>query len=151
MTFDDPEWYEKLSLDWHGGYESAFGDGARVSLDPCQHCVRDAMGAWLCITRGDGDAVSIEAMNASIVGAATGRFAGPDGSQPEGAGALRRQGLVRALCGVLKGDASEEIHDATAEAGSQPDVDRQGQPPDSHQDYRVMEFHEGEETWHEFR
>jgi hypothetical protein len=47
MTPEDDEWCERLSLDWHGGFDSVFGDGTHVSLDLCQHCVRDTLGAWL--------------------------------------------------------------------------------------------------------
>jgi hypothetical protein len=51
MTPDgDPlEWYEKVSLDWCGGLGSVFGDGAHVSVDLCQQCVRDTLGPWLRI------------------------------------------------------------------------------------------------------
>lgn len=47
MTPMDHEWYERVSLDWQGGFDSVFGDGAHVSLDLCQHCVRDTLGQWL--------------------------------------------------------------------------------------------------------
>jgi len=49
MTPDDDqwEWYERVSLDWRGGFGSVFGDGAHMSLDLCQQCVRDTLGPWL--------------------------------------------------------------------------------------------------------
>ncbi|WP_179104922.1 hypothetical protein [Burkholderia pseudomallei] len=53
MTPTDHEWYEKLSIAWRGGFESIFGDGAHVSLDLCQHCVRDTLGQWLRIVDSD--------------------------------------------------------------------------------------------------
>jgi hypothetical protein len=49
---DDPwEWYEKASLDWRGGFGSCFGDGAQVSVDLCQQCVRDTLGPWLRVVQ----------------------------------------------------------------------------------------------------
>ncbi len=57
MSLDGPdcEWHEKVSLDWEGGFDSVFGDGAHVSIDLCQHCVRDVLGPWLHV---DPDAES---------------------------------------------------------------------------------------------
>lgn len=50
MSPDDPyEWQEKMSLDWEGGFDSVFGDGTHVSLDLCQHCIRETLGQWLRI------------------------------------------------------------------------------------------------------
>lgn len=48
MTPDEAsEWYEMVSLDFDGGFDSVFGHGAHVSLDLCQHCLRETLGAWL--------------------------------------------------------------------------------------------------------
>lgn len=50
MTPDDLDWYERVSLNWRGGFDSIFGDGAEISIDLCQQCVKDALHAWLRIT-----------------------------------------------------------------------------------------------------
>lgn len=47
---NDFEWQERLSVAFQGGYGSIFGDGATVSVDLCQQCVRETLGAWLRIT-----------------------------------------------------------------------------------------------------
>lgn len=49
MTPKDMGWFEKVSLDWRGGYGSFFGDGAHISVDLCDHCVRETLGPWLRI------------------------------------------------------------------------------------------------------
>lgn len=49
MSAEDFGWHEKVSLDWRGGYRSVFGDGSRVSIDLCEHCVRETLGQWLRI------------------------------------------------------------------------------------------------------
>lgn len=33
------------------GYGSVFGDGNRVEIDLCQHCVKEVLGPWLRVTR----------------------------------------------------------------------------------------------------
>jgi hypothetical protein len=52
MIPDDPdsEWHERVSIAYHGGFDSIFGDGHAISIDLCQHCVRDTLGAWLRIS-----------------------------------------------------------------------------------------------------
>lgn len=45
------EWQERLSLDHSCGFDSVFGDGCTISLDLCQHCVRDVLGQWLRVTQ----------------------------------------------------------------------------------------------------
>lgn len=50
LTPDEIEWQERLSIEYVGGFDSVFGDGNAVSLDLCQHCVREVLGAWLRIT-----------------------------------------------------------------------------------------------------
>lgn len=51
LTPDDGEWQERLSFDHACGFDSVFGDGNTISLDLCQHCVRDVLGQWLRITQ----------------------------------------------------------------------------------------------------
>jgi hypothetical protein len=55
MLSDDYEWPEKLSVAWQGGYASTVGDGADVSIDLCQRCVKDTLGAWLRVTDPSSD------------------------------------------------------------------------------------------------
>jgi hypothetical protein len=50
LTPDDYEWWEKLSVSFHGGYGSIFGDGCKVEIDLCQQCVKETLGAWLRIS-----------------------------------------------------------------------------------------------------
>jgi hypothetical protein len=45
----DGEAEELLSIDQVGGYCSIFGDGNRISVDICQHCLKDVLGEWLRI------------------------------------------------------------------------------------------------------
>lgn len=45
------EWGEKLSVSFHGGYGSIFGDGNKVEIDLCQQCVKETLGAWLRISQ----------------------------------------------------------------------------------------------------
>lgn len=50
ITSDETgEWQERLSFDHSCGFDSVFGDGNSVSLDLCQHCVREVLGEWLRI------------------------------------------------------------------------------------------------------
>lgn len=46
----DCEFHEFTSIQYRAGYGSAFGDGTRVEIDLCQHCVKDTLGAWIRIT-----------------------------------------------------------------------------------------------------
>ncbi|WP_250532726.1 hypothetical protein [Caballeronia sp. AZ10_KS36] len=52
MTRDDYDsgWHEHVSLSFRGGFGSIFGDGNEVSVDLCQQCLKDTLGAWLRIT-----------------------------------------------------------------------------------------------------
>ncbi|MEX3932163.1 hypothetical protein AB4Y32_10190 [Paraburkholderia phymatum] len=96
MTPDDAdrEWHERVSIACHGGFHSIFGDGCAISVDLCQHCVRDTLGEWLRISstsiddndlssdplalsalrgivrHGADDAMSVEAMNAAVAAGA---------------------------------------------------------------------------------
>lgn len=51
VTPDDPDngFHETLSIAYSGGFCSIFGDGCRVSIDLCQHCVKETLGPWLRI------------------------------------------------------------------------------------------------------
>jgi len=44
------EFHEFTSIQNRAGYGSIFGDGNRVEVDLCQHCVKDTLGAWIRIT-----------------------------------------------------------------------------------------------------
>lgn len=44
---DDYEAQEFVSIDFVGGYKSIFGDGTRVNLDVCQHCLNDKFGKYI--------------------------------------------------------------------------------------------------------
>jgi hypothetical protein len=46
-TDHDREFYEFRSIDFVGGYDSLFGDGAQVAIDLCQHCLLSQLGKWL--------------------------------------------------------------------------------------------------------
>ena len=50
---DDPEFHEFLSIDRWAGFGSVFGDGNRVKLDLCQHCVKALLHSWLSISEPD--------------------------------------------------------------------------------------------------
>lgn len=41
------EWQERLSFDQDCGFDSVFGDGNTISLDLCQHCIKELLGQWL--------------------------------------------------------------------------------------------------------
>jgi hypothetical protein len=40
---------EFVSIERVGGYCSIFGDGNQISVDICQHCLKDVLGEWLRI------------------------------------------------------------------------------------------------------
>lgn len=46
----DCEFHEFTSIQYRAGYGSIFGDGNRVEVDLCQHCVKDTLGTWIRIT-----------------------------------------------------------------------------------------------------
>ncbi|QOT76563.1 hypothetical protein [Cupriavidus basilensis] len=50
LTPDEGEWQERLSINYVGGFDSVFDDGNTVSIDLCQQCVREVLGAWRQIT-----------------------------------------------------------------------------------------------------
>lgn len=43
------EFQEFVSIDRKADYASIFGDGNRVQVDLCQHCLKDTLGPWLRI------------------------------------------------------------------------------------------------------
>lgn len=51
MTPEDGEWHERLAFDHSCGFDSVFGDRSTISLDLCQHCVRDVLGQWIRVTQ----------------------------------------------------------------------------------------------------
>lgn len=50
---DDPEFHEFLSIDRRVGFGSVFGDGNRLTLDLCQHCVKSLLNPWLSVSEPD--------------------------------------------------------------------------------------------------
>ena len=40
---------EFVSIERVGGYGSIFGDGNQISVDICQHCLKEVLGEWLRI------------------------------------------------------------------------------------------------------
>lgn len=51
-SVEDFEAAEFTSIELVGGYGSTFGDGARVTADICQHCLKDTLGEWLTVSDG---------------------------------------------------------------------------------------------------
>lgn len=41
------EYGEILSINYHGGYGSIFGDGANIQCDLCQHCLKKILGQYI--------------------------------------------------------------------------------------------------------
>lgn len=48
-----PEFHEFLSIDQKVGFGSIFGDGNRLKLDLCQHCVKALLNSWLSVSKPD--------------------------------------------------------------------------------------------------
>jgi hypothetical protein len=48
---DTCEFDEYLSLDHVGGYGSIIGDGTRLKLDICQHCIKELLFPFARISR----------------------------------------------------------------------------------------------------
>lgn len=44
---DDMEGQEAFCFDQIGGYASVFGDGAEISIDICQHCMKEKFGEYI--------------------------------------------------------------------------------------------------------
>jgi hypothetical protein len=51
---DDPEAAEFTCIEFVGGYQSIFGDGARISADICQYCLKETLGAWIMVSNMHG-------------------------------------------------------------------------------------------------
>ncbi len=47
---DDVEWHEFHSIEFVGGYYSVFGDGNTVSVDLCQHCIKETIAPWIRVS-----------------------------------------------------------------------------------------------------
>ena len=56
---DEVEFQEFTSIDHTAGYGSIFGDGMRVQIDLCQHCLKQALGQWLKVTETGIDAARL--------------------------------------------------------------------------------------------
>ncbi len=52
---NESEFHETTSIGFKAGYGSIFGDGNRVEIDLCQHCLRDTLGTWLRVKGKDVD------------------------------------------------------------------------------------------------
>ncbi|EMY0638628.1 hypothetical protein AB7340_21565 [Providencia alcalifaciens] len=50
---DTPEFHEFLSIDRQAGFGSVFGDGNRLKLDLCQHCVKELLNSWLSVSESN--------------------------------------------------------------------------------------------------
>ncbi|EMM9644008.1 hypothetical protein AB6F64_22305 [Providencia hangzhouensis] len=50
---DNSEFNEFLSIDRLAGFGSVFGDGNRLTLDLCQHCVKSLLNPWLSVSESD--------------------------------------------------------------------------------------------------
>ncbi|MBC9925395.1 hypothetical protein IT777_26630 (plasmid) [Klebsiella quasipneumoniae] len=61
---DNLEFQEFLTIDHRAGYGSVFGDGSRLRLDLCQHCVKEILGQWL--TQREEFDKGIQALNAFV-------------------------------------------------------------------------------------
>jgi hypothetical protein len=46
----DCEFHEFTSIEYKAGYGSVFGDGNKVEVDLCQHCLKELLGAWIRVT-----------------------------------------------------------------------------------------------------
>lgn len=44
---DDMEIQEFVYIKFRGGYSSVFGDGTRIQLDICQHCIKEKLGEFI--------------------------------------------------------------------------------------------------------
>lgn len=49
MSIDIMEIQEFTQIDFIGGYDSVFGDGASVKCDICQECLKNILGKFLRI------------------------------------------------------------------------------------------------------
>ena len=45
---------EMIHIDTVGGYMSIFGDGSKIELDICQHCLKEKLGKYIRVSDWDG-------------------------------------------------------------------------------------------------
>ena len=50
LMADPMEAQEVFSFSQVGGYSSVFGDGSRIYIDICQHCMKERLGEYLTIS-----------------------------------------------------------------------------------------------------
>ncbi|WP_272687627.1 hypothetical protein [Providencia sp. PROV149] len=50
---DELEFHEFMSIDKRVGFGSVFGDGNRLKLDLCQHCIKALLNQWLSVSEPD--------------------------------------------------------------------------------------------------
>ena len=53
---------EYTSVDFVGGYGSVFGDGAKVEVDLCQHCLQATLGPWLRVSETEPQEAALTRM-----------------------------------------------------------------------------------------
>ena len=72
FTEADDDWYEMVSIEFAAGYGNIFGDGNRVAIDLCQHCLKQTLGPYLRINENgpvSADLVDALRQSADIAGA----------------------------------------------------------------------------------
>ena len=47
---NEAEFEEAFSFKQIGGYHSVFGDGAEITIDICQHCMKEKLGIYCTIS-----------------------------------------------------------------------------------------------------
>jgi len=55
----ESEFYEFTFIDYKAGYGSILGDGNRVRIDLCQHCLKEMLGTWLRVEEPDAKKQSL--------------------------------------------------------------------------------------------
>jgi hypothetical protein len=57
--YDFEEDWEEIQefhhIHFEGGFGSVFGDGVRMKIDICQHCIKNLLGEYLTIDEDDED------------------------------------------------------------------------------------------------
>jgi len=54
---DITEAQEFYRMSFTGGYGSVFGDGAKMSLDICQHCLKEKLGQYMVLDKENSGGV----------------------------------------------------------------------------------------------
>lgn len=131
---EDMEWHERISIAWHGGFHSTFGDGDAIRIDLCQHCVRDTLGPWLTVASGSDDNIE-PASDSRSLGALRGivQYAGD---------AVSVEAVKAAIADSM---TASGISDPSSDAGEM------SRERGSHWEYRVIEYEEAGEKWRELR